>query len=154
MPAAADGSVLGDNCQLHYSATLGGSGALTEVPVIIDDAINSERRSAESNCRGDSEITEHVGKPKHSISANLLFKRGTPGATFVTLRNAYVNGTTLHFALTSGAIADTGQHVFRLEGKIKSWNETRPDNDTVKVAIEIAKDASNTYASNWSVVSS
>jgi hypothetical protein len=154
MPAAADGSVLGDNCQLHYSATLGGSGALTEVPVIIDDAINSERRSAESNCRGDSEITEHVGKPKHSISANLLFKRGTPGATFVTLRNAYNNGTVLHFALTSGAIADTGQHVFRLEGKIKSWNETRPDNDTVKVAIEIAKDAGNTYASNWSVVSS
>jgi hypothetical protein len=154
MPTAADGSVLGDNCQLHYSATLGGSGALTEVPVVIDDAINSERRSAESNCRGDAEITEHVGKPKHSISANLLFKRGTPGATFSTLRTAYINGTTLHFALTTGAIADVGQSVFRLEGKFKSWNETRPDNDTVKVSVEIVKDAGNTYASNWSIVSS
>jgi hypothetical protein len=154
MPTAADGSVLGDNCQLHYSATLGGSGALTEVPVVIDDAINSERRSAESNCRGDAEITEHVGKPKHSISANLLFKRGTPGATFATLRTAYINGTILHFALTTGAIADVGQSVFRLEGKFKSWNETRPDNDTVKVSVEIVKDAGNTYASNWSIVSS
>lgn len=153
MPAAADGSVLGDNCQLHYSATLGGAGALTEVPVVIDDSISSERRSAESNCRGDSEIKELLGKPKHSISANLLFKRGTPGATFLTLQNAYVNGTVLHFALTSGAIADTGQHVFRMEGQIKSWNITRGDNDTVKVAIEIVPVASNTYASNWSVVS-
>ena len=154
MPAAADGAVLGDNCQLHYSATLGGAGALTEVPVVIDDGVNSERRVAEVNARGDSEITELLGKPKHSISANLLFKRGTPGATFLTLRNAYVAGTVLHFALTSGAIADTGQHVFRLEGRIKSWNETRPDGDTVKVAIEITKAADNSYASNWSVVSS
>lgn len=154
MPNAADGSVLGDNCQLHYSATLGGAGALTEVPVVIDDSISSERRSVESNCRGDAEVKELIGKPKHSISANLLFKRGTPGASFLALRDAYVNATVLHFALTSGAIADIGQHVFRLEGQLKSWNETRGDNDTVKVAVEIVPVASNSYASNWSVVSS
>jgi hypothetical protein len=44
--------------------------------------------------------------------------------------------------------------VFRIEGRIKRWNETRPDNDTVKVAIEIAKAADNSYASNYSTVSS
>jgi len=41
-----------------------------------------------------------------------------------------------------------------MEGQIKSWNMTRGDNDTVKVAIEIVPVASNTYASNWAVVSS
>ena len=39
MTNAADGSVLGDDCITYYSATLGGAGALTEIPVIIDDTI-------------------------------------------------------------------------------------------------------------------
>lgn len=75
MPTAADGSVLGDDAKLYFSATLGGSGTLTEVPVVIDDTIGSERRTAESNCRGDSEISEHVGKPKHTISGTILHSR-------------------------------------------------------------------------------
>ena len=154
MPNAADGSVLGDDCKLYYSATLGGSGSLTEIPVVIDDAIASERRAVESNCRGDSEISEHTGKPKYSFTANMLFKRGTPGSTYAAMRTAYAAGTVHHYALASGAIADVGQVVFRIEGRIKSWNETRPDNDTVKVAIEVAKAADNSYASNWSTVSS
>ena len=154
MPNVADGSVLGDDCKLYYSATLGGAGALTEIPVVIDDAISSERRAVESNCRGDAEISEHTGKPKYTISANMLFKRGTPGTTYAAMRSAYVAGTVHHYALASGAIADVGHVVFRIEGRIKCWNETRPDNDTVKVAIEIAKAADNSYASNYSTVSS
>jgi hypothetical protein len=75
------------------SATLGGAGALTEIPVAIDDAIASERRAVESNCRGDAEITEHTGKPKYSFTANLLFKRGTPGTTYAAMRAAYTAGT-------------------------------------------------------------
>ena len=152
MPNAADGSVLGDDCITYYSATLGGSGALTEIPVIIDDTISSERRAVESNCRGDSEITEHTGKPKHSISGTLLVKRGTPGATYETLRDAYVNNTILAWAFATGDSADIGQHIFRMEGRLKRWEESRPDNDTVKVSFEIAKAADNTYASNWATV--
>ena len=152
MANAADGSVLGDDCITYYSATLGGSGALTEIPVIIDDTISSERRAVESNCRGDSEITEHTGKPKHSVSATLLVKRGTPGATYETLRGAYVNNTVLAWAFATGDSADIGQHIFRMEGRLKRWEESRPDNDTVKVSFEIAKAADNTYASNWATV--
>ena len=152
MPNAADGSVLGDDCITYYSATLGGSGALTEIPVIIDDTISSERRAVESNCRGDSEITEHTGKPKHSVSGTLLVKRGTPGATYATLRDAYVNNTILAWAFATGDSADIGQHIFRMEGRLKRWEESRPDNDTVKVSFEIVKAADNTYASNWATV--
>jgi hypothetical protein len=152
MPTAADGSVLGDDAKLYYSATLGGAGTLTEVPVVIDDTIGSERRTAESNCRGDAEVSEHVGKPKHTISGTMLFKRGTPGATYLTLRNAYAAGTLLHFALASGTVADTAQHVFRIEGKFKRWEESRPDNDTIKASFEIARSPDSSYASNWAVV--
>ena len=154
MANAADGSVLGDDCKTYYSATLGGAGALTEIPVIIDDTVSSERRAVESNCRGDAEITEHTGKPKHSISGTLLVKRGSVGATYGTLRDAYVNNTVLHWAFATGDSADIGQYIFRIEGRLKRWEETRPDNDTVKVAFEIAKAADNAYASNWSTVTS
>lgn len=154
MTNAADGSVLGDDCKMYYSATLGGSGSVTEIPVIIDDTISSERRKAESNCRGDSEISEHVGKPKHTISFTMLVKRNTPGTTYTALRTAYMANTVLAYALTTGDITHIGQHVFRLEGQISKWEETRGDNDTVKVSGEITKAASSTYASNWAVVSS
>ena len=154
MPNAADGSVLGDDCKMYYSATLGGAGSLTEIPVIIDDTIGSERRKAESNCRGDAEISEHVGKPKHTISFTMLVKRGTPGTTYLAMKTAYMAGTIHHYALATGTITDVGQHVFRLEGQISKWEETRGDNDTVKVSGEITKAAANTYASNWAVVAS
>ena len=154
MPTASPGSVLGDDCKLYYSATLGGAGALTEVPVSIDDTISSERRTAESNCRGDAEVSTHVGKPKYSITGSILFKRGTPGATFLTMRAAYAAGTTLHFALASGTVTDVDQHVFRLEGKFSRWEEARADGDTVKVSFEIQRTPDSTYASNWAVVSS
>jgi hypothetical protein len=154
MANAADGSVLGDDCITYYSATLGGAGALTEIPVIIDDTISSERRAVESNCRGDAEIAEHTGKPKHSVSGTLLVKRGTVGATYEALRDAYVNNTILAWAFATGDSADIGQYIFRMEGRLKRWEESRPDNDTVKVSFEIAKAADNTYASNWATVTS
>ncbi len=77
MTTAANGSIHGDQCKVYYSATLGGLGSLTEIPQVIDSSKNTERRSAESNCRGDKEVSEHVGKPKHSMQLNLLAKRGT-----------------------------------------------------------------------------
>jgi hypothetical protein len=152
MPTAAPGSVYGDNCKAYYSATLGDAGTLIEIPVAIDDTISSERRSAESNCRGDAEISEHLGKPKHSISMNLLAKRGTPGTTYVALRTAYFNGTVLHWALATGTITDETNQVVEIEGKIKKWDESHPDNDSVKVSIEITRDASSTFATEFSVV--
>jgi hypothetical protein len=152
MTAAADGSVLGDDCKLYYSATLGGAGALTEIPEVIDVTVGTERRAVESNCRGDGEVSEHTGKPKHSISATLLMKRGTPGTTFAALRTAYAAGTTLHWAVSSGTITNTGNYVFRMEGRLKRFEESQPDNDTVKVSVEIAKAADSSYASAFSVV--
>ena len=135
MVDAVAGSILGDDCKLYYSATLGGSGVLTEIPVIIDDTLASERRAVESNCRGDAEIGELIGKPKHTISGTILAKRDTAGvgATFVALRDAYVNGTILPCAMATGERAHIGQYVFRLEGRLKRFCVTNPDNDTVKV---------------------
>ena len=152
MTNAANGSIHGDECKLYFSATLGGEGSLTEIPQVIDDTLNSERRSAESNCRGDGEVSEHVGKPKNSLTVNLLAKRGTPGVAYLALRAAYYAKTPLHYAFCTGAIADTGQHVAELQGLIKSWNETHPDNDTVKVAVEIVRDPAAAFASEVSVV--
>jgi hypothetical protein len=154
MTDAVAGSVLGDDCKLYYSATLGGSGVLTEIPVIIDDTLASERRAVESNCRGDAEIGELIGKPKHTISGTLLVKRDTAGvgATFSALRDAYVNGTILHFAMATGDITHIGQYVFRLEGRLKRFEQSNPDNDTVKVSFEVTHAGENTYASNFSTV--
>jgi hypothetical protein len=153
MPAASPGSVLGDDCKLYFSATLGGAGALTEVPVSIDDTVSSERRTAESNCRGDSEVSTHVGKPKHTVSGSFLLKRGTPGATFLTLRAAYAAGTTLHFAFSTGTITDTDNQVFRMEGRFSRWEQANADGDTVKVSFEIQRTPDSTYSSNYATVS-
>ena len=152
MPDAANGSIHGDDCKLYYSATLGGEGSLTEIPQVIDDTLNSERRSAESNCRGDGEVSEHVGKPKNSLTVNLLAKRGSPGTAYLAMRAAYYAKTPHHYAFCTGDITHVGQHVAELQGIIKSWNETHPDNDTVKVACEIVRDPSATFASEVSVV--
>lgn len=151
MPTAADGSVMGDNCKTYYSATLGGAGTLTEIPVIIDDTISSERRTAESNCRGDAEVKTHVGKPKHSLTGTILMKRGTPGATYLTLKTAYMANTILHFAVATGTVTDSAEHVFRMEGRFSKWEESRAENDSVKVSFEIQPDPVSTYASAWAV---
>jgi hypothetical protein len=42
--------------------------------------------------------------------------------------------------------------VFRIEGKFKRWEESRPDNDTIKASFEIARAPDSSYASNWAVV--
>lgn len=152
MVTAAPGSILGDDCKTYYSATLGGEGSLTEIPTVIDDQLTSERRSAESNCRGDAEVSEHIGKPKNSLTLNLLAKRGSPGTAYLALRTAYAAGTLLHWAFATGTITDVTQQVVEIEAKIKKWEESHPDNDTVKVAIELAKDASSTFATEWTVV--
>ncbi len=146
------GSMLGDNCKVYYSATLGGEGAVTEIPQVIDANVESERRSAESNCRGDAEVSEHIGKPKHSHTITLLAKRSTAGTAFLALRAAYMAGTMLHWAFATGVITHVGQLVTEMEARIKKWSETHPDNDTVKVTIELAKDAESAFATEWSVV--
>lgn len=151
MPTASDGSVMGDNCKTYYSATLGGAGVLTEIPVIIDDTVSSERRTAESNCRGDTEVKTHVGKPKHSLSGSMLHKRGTPGTAYLAMKTAYMANTTLHFVLATGTVTDTAEHAFRMEGKFSKWEESRAENDSVKVSFEIQPDPSSSYASNYAV---
>lgn len=151
MADATPGSVYGDECKLYYSATLGGAGSLTEVPVVIDDEQASERRGAESNCRGDTEIKEHVGKPKHSLSGTMLLKRTTPGTAYAALKTAYFANTVLAYAVATGDVTINDQHVFRFEGRIKKWSETHPDNDTVKCSFEIMPDPESSYASNHAV---
>lgn len=150
MADAAAGSVYTDECRLYYNATLGGTGG-TEVLIgqVIDDSFSSERRSAESNCREDAEISEHVGKPKHNIGMQMLVKRGTPGAAYQALRTAYMANTVLHFTMTTGDPALGKQMTQELEGRIKNWSESRSDNDTVKVTAEIVRDPSSSFATEW-----
>jgi hypothetical protein len=144
MPAAVIGPRLGDDAKLYYSATLGGAGALTELDCVIDDEISSERRSAESNVRGDSEVRMVLGKPKHTITANLQVRVGSVGANYLVMKNAYFANTVLAFALCTGDILLSGNQTFRMEGQISKWTETRPDGDTIKVAIEIVPAAIGT----------
>jgi hypothetical protein len=144
MPAAIIGPRLGDDAKMYYSATLGGAGALTEVDCVIDDEISSERRSAESNVRGDAEVRTILGKLKNSITANLQVRVGSPGVNYLVLKNAYFANTVLHFALCTGDILLSGNQTFRMEGQISKWTESRPDGDTVKVAIEIVPAAIGT----------
>jgi hypothetical protein len=145
---------MGDDCQLYYSATLGGSGSLTAIDAVIDDEISSERRTADSNARGDSEIKVLVGKPKHSLTGNMQVRVGSPATAYLAMKSAYYSKTVLHFAAATGDITHIGQQVFRFEGEITKWTESRPDGGQVQVAFEIMPTAASTYASSVSVVAS
>lgn len=154
MADAVPGSRLGDDCKLYYSATLGGSGTLTEIDCVIDDEISSERRTADSNARGDAEIKTLVGKPKHSLTGNMQVRVGSPGVAYLAMKAAYFAKTVLHFAATTGDITLVGQQVFRFEGQITKWTESRPDGGQTQVAFEIMPTSASTYASAVSVVAS
>ncbi len=157
MTDAAPGSVMGDDCKAYYSASLAASngtwsGSLTEIPLTVEDTIAREFRTAESNCRGDAEVSEHVGKIKFAPSGVLLFKRGTPGATYATLKAAALARTPLHFAFATGDITHIGNHVIRLEARFKKWEESRPEGDVIKVSYELARNPDSYYPTTESVV--
>ena len=66
-------------------------------------------------------------------------------------RNSGWAKTTLAYAASTGDITEVDAQVLRLEGKLKSWNETRGDNDSVKVAFEIVKTPDSTYDTTVSI---
>jgi hypothetical protein len=152
MVAAATGAIYGDDAKLYYSATLGGAGALTEIDCVVDDTVTRERRSSEVVYRGATEVMEHVGKSKNSISATLMLLVG--GATYLAMRSAFDAKTVLHYAATTGDITEIGCLVTRMEGQIKSWVESRPDNGNVTVSVEIVKSPKSTYSTVLAVVAS
>lgn len=154
MTDATPGAVYGDDAKLYYSATLGGAGALTVVDCVIDDTINRERRSSEVVYRGATEVMEHVGKCKTTISGNMMVLVGTPGTTYLVLKAAFQAKTTLHWAASTGDITYVGAQVTRFEGKIKSWTESRPDNGNVQIAFEIVKTPDSTYDTTLAVTAS
>jgi hypothetical protein len=152
MVDAVAGPIYGDDAKLYYSATLGGAGAVTELDAVIDDAVNSERRSTEVVYRGSAEVQELIGKAKNTITGTL--QALVSDTAYLAMRSAYWAKTTLAFAASTGDITHINAQVIRLEGKLKSWNETRGDNDSVKVAFEIVKTPDSTYNTTVSVVSS
>jgi len=154
MTDATPGAVYGDDAKLYYSATLGGAGSLTVVDCVIDDTINRERRSSEVVYRGATEVMEHVGKCKTTISGNMMVLVGTPGTTYLVLKAAFQAKTTLHWAASTGDITYVGAQVTRFEGKIKSWTESRPDNGNVQIAFEIVKTPDSTYDTTLAVTAS
>lgn len=157
MTNAVPGPVYGDDATLYYSTSLAASngtfsGSLTEIDCVIDDTINRERRSSEVWYRGAPEGSEHVGKPKTTLSGTLMTLVGTPGVTYLVLKNAFDNNTLLHFAAATGDITEVGAQVTEFEGKIKSWNESRPDNGNVTVSFEIVRSPASYFPTEISVV--
>jgi len=151
MPTATAGPVYGDNARLYYSATLGGAGALTEIDCVIDDAVNVDFQSTEVVYRGADEVQELLGKAKKVISGTMQTLIGD--AAYLAMRTAAHAKTTLHFAASTGDITDVDAQVSRMEGKFKSWQESRGQNDSVKVSFEIVKTPDSTYASTIAVTS-
>ena len=144
-------SQLGDDCKLYYDLSGAEAGTWVEADVIIDDGDTFERRVADSNCRGDAEIKQHVGKPKYELSGNLLFKLND--TEYEALRDAAHANTSIGIAVMNGAIATVGNEGWWRDMKFSQWNETRPDGDTVKIAFTLVTDASSTYVSNFKQVS-
>ena len=152
MTDATPGAVYGDDAKLYYSATLGGAGALTEIDCVVDDTVTRERRSSEVVYRGATEVMEHVGKSKNSVSGTFMLLVG--GTAYLALRAAFDAKTVLHFAATTGDITEIGCLVTRMEGILKSWTESRPDNGNVTVSFEIVKSPRSTYATVLAVTAS
>jgi len=143
-------SQLGDDCKLYYDTSGAEAGSWVEADVIIDDGDTFERRTAESNCRGDAEVKEHVGKPKYNLSGTLLFKFGD--TEFVALQSAAQANTSLGIAVMNGAIATSANKGWWRDMKFSQWNENRPDGDTVKVSFTLVTDADSSYVSNFKTI--
>ena len=158
MVNATPGSVYGDNARLYYSTDVASSGTfsgtLVHADCVIEDTVNDERRQSDVVYRGATDIAVHVGKRKVTISGTMMTLVGTPGAAYVALRAAYLAKTLLHFAAATGDITEVGCQYTRFEGKIISWNESRPDNGNVTVSFEVAKDPGTTYATTSGVIAS
>lgn len=146
MPTMTDDvSQLGDDCKMYVDSAGAEGGSWALVDVIIDDSDTNERVTADSNCRGDVEIKQHVGKPKFEESGNLLFKRND--TNYEILRDAYLANTTVGIALMNGVITDIGAEGWWRDMKITKWNETRPEGDTIKVAFTMVTAADSAYVS-------
>lgn len=144
-------SQLGEECKLYYDVAGAEVGSWVEADVIIDDGDTFERRTAESNCRGFTEVKEHVGKPKYTLSGTLLFQFGD--TEFTALQAAAQANTNLGIAVMNGAIATASNKGWWRDMRFSQWNETRPDGDTVKVAFTLVTNASSSYASNFKTIS-
>jgi hypothetical protein len=138
---------LGDDFKFYYDILGAEIGTWALADAIIDDADSFERRTAESNCRGDVEIKTAVGKPKFEESGTLLFKKSDTG--YEALRDAAQANTNLGIALYDGLIATSGNEGWFRDMRFSSWAETRPDGDTVKVAFTLVTNADSTYVSNF-----
>lgn len=157
MTDVTPGSVLGDNAKFYYDTSGAEVGSWTEATCIIDDTDSLEFRTAESNCRGDSETTMHVGKPTHKVSGTLLFKHGSgDGAKYRALRDAAQNRTVIGVALMSADITHVGAEGWFRNMQFSKWERQAPDGDTMKVSFELvvaataAAGESARYASNYS----
>jgi hypothetical protein len=145
MPLTDDVSQLGDDCYMYVDASGAEGSSWAACGVVIDDNDTLERRTADSNCREDVEIKQHVGKPKFEESGNLLFKRNH--TEYEILRDAARNNTSIGVALMNGIITEIGAEGWWRDMKITRWQESRPDGDTIKVAFTMVTDASSTYVS-------
>lgn len=143
-------SRLGDDMKMYYDLSGAEQGTWVEADVIIDDSDTFERRTAESNCRGDAEIKTHVGKPKYELSGTLLMK--AEDTEYEALRDAAHGNDSIGIATMNGAIATVGSEGWWRDMKFSQWNEQRPDGDTVKISFTLVTDASSTYVSNFKQV--
>jgi len=143
-------SQLGDDCKLYYDVLGAEVGSWVEADVIIDDGDTFERRTAESNCRGDVEVKVHVGNPKYTLSGTLLFKFGDTEDD--ALLAAVQANTNLGIAVMNGNIATSGNEGWWRDMRFSQWNETRPDGDTVKITFTLTTNAASAYVSNFKTI--
>jgi len=140
---------LGDNAKLYIDVTGAEVTAWTELTVIIDHTLSSERVTAESNCRGDAEKGVSVGKPMHALSGTMLFKKSTAGTTYRACRDAYNANTSVGIASMSEDIVTVGSEGWFLDMKFSKFEISYPDGDNISVSFDLVKDADSTYASNY-----
>ncbi len=137
--------MLGDDAVMYYDVAGAEQGSWGEADVVIDDSDTFERRTAESNCRGDAEIKQHVGKPKFEITGNLKFKLND--TNYEALRDAVHNNTSIGIARMNGDITTSGNGGWWRDMRFSRWSESRPDGDIIKVAFTLVTDASSSYVS-------
>lgn len=146
MPLIDDVSQLGEDCEMSVDVAGAEQGSWVTVGAVIDDSDTFERNTADSICRGDAEVKQHVSsKAKFEESGNLLFKRND--TAYEALRDAAHANTSIGVALMNGGIAVVGAEGWWRDMKISRWNESRPDGDTIKVAFTMVTDADSAYVS-------
>ncbi len=137
--------VLGKDCKLYIGTA--GTQAATLVPNVVDVRLGLDKDEADASSRESGGWEEVVNTTKKAeITFDILYK---PADTnFATLRDAYLNDTTIALLVMDGPKATTGKQGLDCDVTVSKFEINQPLKEGVKVSVTL-KPTPSTRAPAW-----